>query len=138
MLQYFHGKFSGELSENIAAFKAARLVWPQKMIEMQPASQDVDALQAFPFIKQPDLENLKQELSTYLAKAEDLDDDVDPLHWWKAHSKDLPLWSSAAKKTLLVQPSSAAAERVFSLLQSSFGSIQDASLSDYVEASLMM
>ncbi len=39
---------------------------------------------------------------------------------------------------LLVQPSSAAAERVFSLLQNYFGSAQDHSLADYVEASLMM
>ena len=46
-LQYYHGKFSGELSETVAAFKAARLVLPQKMVEMQPNSQDVDALQAF-------------------------------------------------------------------------------------------
>ena len=43
-LQYFHGKFSGELGEGVAAFKAARLVCPQKVVEMQPNAQDVDAL----------------------------------------------------------------------------------------------
>ena len=52
MLQYFHEKFSGELSGSIAAFKAARLV----------------------------LVNLKHELPIYLAKAADLDRDADPLH----------------------------------------------------------
>ena len=66
-LQYFHDKFSGELSESVAAFKATRLVWPQKMVEMQPTSQDIDALQAFPFLKGSVLASLKQELPIYPA-----------------------------------------------------------------------
>ena len=56
--------------------------------------------------------NLEQELSTLLAKAAGLDKDVDPLQWWKNHSNDLPYWSTAAKKILLVQPFSAAAKKV--------------------------
>ena len=39
---------------------------------------------------------------------------------------------------LLVQPSSAAAERVFSILQSSFAMQQQSSLEDYVEVSVML
>ena len=135
-LQYFHDKFSGELHKSVAAFKAARLVWPQKMVEMQPTSQDVDALQAFPFLKGSVLVSLKNEFPTYIAKAADLDKDADPLQWWKDHSNDLPCWSTAATKILLVQLSSAAAERVFSLLQNSFWSFQDATLADYVQASI--
>ena len=83
------------------------------------------------------LASLKQELPTYLAKAADLNRDTDPLQWWKNHSNDLTCWSAAAEKILLVQPSSAAAERVFSLLKNSFGSFQDAALADYIQASLM-
>ena len=132
-LQYFNEKFSasGELGESLAAFKAARL----KMVEMQPTSQDIDSLQAFPFSK---VSSLKQELPSYLAKATDLDKYVTPLNWWKDHSNDLPCWSAAVKKVLLIQPSLAAAERVFSLLQNSFGSFQDCALSDYIQASLML
>jgi len=74
----------------------------------------------------------------YLTKATDLDKDADPLKWWKEHSKDLPCWSAAAEKILLVQPSSAAAERVFSLLQNLFGSFQDATLADYVQVFPML
>ena len=37
-----------------------------------------------------------------------------------------------------IQPSSAAFERVFSLLKNSFGVQQDNALKDYVEASLML
>ena len=137
-MQYFQDKFSGELSGSVAAFKAARLVWPQKMVEMQPTCQDIDALQAFPFLKGSVLANLKHELPTYLAKAADLDRDADPMEWWKNHSGDLPCWSATAEKILLVQPSSAAAERVFSLLQNLFGSFQDSTLADYIQASLML
>lgn len=137
-LQYFHDKFSGELSESVAAFKAARLVSPQKMVEIQPSAQDIDAMKCFPFLKGTVIDNLKQELPVYLAKAEDLDEAADPLQWWKRHSEDLPYWSTAAEKVLLVQPSSAATERVFSLLQNSFGSSQDASLTDYIQTSLML
>ena len=44
-------------------------------------------------------------------------------------------WAIAASKVLLVQPSSAASERVFSLLKASFGEQQDSALQDYIEAS---
>ena len=37
----------------------------------------------------------------------------------KNHQNDLPAWAEACKLVLLVQPSSAAAERVFSLLENS-------------------
>ena len=47
---------------------------------------------------------------------------------------DLPCWSSAVQKVFLVQPSSAAAERVFSLLKNAFGEQQQSSLQDLVAA----
>ena len=42
------------------------------------------------------------------------------------------------KDVLLVQPSSAASECVFSLLQNSFKAQQSRSLEDYIELSLML
>lgn len=137
-LQYFKEKFSpaGELGQSVAAFKAARLAWPQKMVEMQPTSNNIDTLQAFPFLTESSvLDNLKKELPVYLTKAEE---NVDPVEWWKDHSDALLFWSVAAGKIFLVQPSSAAVERVFSLLQNSFSSFQDASLMDYLQASIML
>ena len=50
----------------------------------------------------------------------------------------LPNWSAAAKKMILIQPSPAAAEQVFSLLKASFGEQQDMALQDYIEASHML
>ena len=138
-LQYFLDKFSQELSGSVAAFKAARLFLPQKVVELKPDAAAVDSLQAFPFLnKASTLVNLKSELPSYLAKAADIDAEKDPLVLWKAHSADLPHWSTAAADVLVVQPSSAAAERVFSLLKASFGPQQAATLNDYIQMSLML
>ncbi len=63
---------------------------------------------------------------------------IDKLEWWKKHSNELPHWSAACKLVLLVQPSSAAAERVFSLLSNSFGEQQTSSLEETIEASIML
>ena len=137
-LQYFLTKFSEELSGSVAAFKAARLFDPQKVVGLKPDAAAVDSLQAFPFLKSPTLANLKAELPSYLVKAADIDPSTDALLWWKTNSTDLPHWSAAAADALLVQPSSAAAERVFSLLKASFGPQQDTTLNDYIQASLML
>ena len=126
------------MSGSVAAFKAARLFLPQKVVELKPDAAAVDSLQAFPFFKASVLGDLKSELPNYLAKAADVHIDLDPLDWWKNHSADLPHWSAAAANVLLVQPSSAAAERVFSLLKASFVSQQDAALNDYIQTSLML
>ena len=46
--------------------------------------------------------------------------------------------SAEAKQVLLVQPSSAAAERAFSLLSAAFSDRQDSALADYLQASVML
>ena len=53
------------------------------------------------------------------------------LEWWKNHAVQLPFWSTGCRAILLVQPSSAAAERVFSLLSNSFKENQQDALEDY-------
>ena len=60
------------------------------------------------------------------------------VEWWQHHAEKLPNWSSAVKKVLLVQPSSAAAERVFSILNASFNDQQDHALADYLQATVML
>ena len=110
-LQYFLEKFSGELSGSVVAFKAARFFLPKKVVELKPDTAAVDSLQAFPFLNEAS-GNLKSKLPSYPAKAAVMNADIDPLDWWRNHSADLPYWSAAAADVLLVQPSSAAAERV--------------------------
>ena len=50
--------------------------------------------------------------------------------WWRRHAVELPLWASACKSVLLVQPSSAAAEQFFSLLSNPFKEQQADALED--------
>lgn len=84
--------------------------------------------------------DLKKEFYLYVTKAADvnIDSHDEILKWWKQNTTNLPKWSLAAQKVLLVQPSSAASERVFSLLKASFKDQQDLALQDYLQASLML
>ena len=101
-------------------------------------------LDLIPFIlkeEQARIAGLQAELPSYLAKAADVSPGFDCLEWWGRNCGELPNWSrtaSNASKVLLVQPSSAAAERVFSLLSNCFSDRQQNCLEDYVEASLML
>ena len=100
---------------------------------------NVHDLSSFPFLQDPALiSNLKSELTTYVAAVEDIDPEIDVLQWWKNHREQLPQWSAVAKSILLVQPSSAASEHIFSLLSNSFSSQQACALEDYIETSLML
>ena len=126
-LQYFNDRVNGCMKIPLAAFKAARMFSPQKVHEIQPDCAAVDSLSAFPFFDQSSLDDLKVELPSYLAAVEDISPTYDPLEFWKTHELSLNCWARAARKVLLVQPSSAASERVFSLLNNSFGHQQNCS-----------
>ena len=64
----------------------------------------------------------------------------DEMVWWRCHKLSLPHWSSAAYNLnlALVQPSSTAAERVFSILRSHFDDHQAGALEDSLEAAVMV
>ena len=81
---------------------------------------------------------MKAELPTYMATADGVSTLVDKQQWWKNHESELPNWSTACKAALLIQPSSAAAERVFSLLSNSFTERQARSIENYIETSVMV
>ena len=112
---------------------------PQKAYMLKPTSTSLEqSLLSLPFFAQSEIDGLKEELPSYLTRAVDVDEQFDSLEWWKLNTISLPRWSAAVRRALLVQPSSAAAKRVFSLLKLSFGDQQDNSLQDYIEASLML
>ena len=125
---YFEEKFdavSGEFSQLVSAFKAARLFSPYKVHEMKPTTAAVDELTAFPFLIGK-LEDLKLELPTYMAAVEDVSNRIDILQWWKDNEQTLPHWSAACKQILLVNPSSAAVESFLSsqqLVQKATGTV---------------
>ena len=136
---YFTQKMTRELKDLVSAFKAAKLFCPQRVVEIGPTAIEVDSLQVFPFLDDTSvIGGLKEELPQYLTLAADASHEIEPLNWWKHHETDLPKWSGAARKIVLVQPSSAAAERVFSILHCSFGDRQQHALEDYIEASVQL
>lgn len=137
--EYFTQTVMGVMGPQVEIFKAARLFSPHQICQLRPVANDVDIVTSVAFLDDPALiANLKNELPRYLAKADGIDNDVDPIGWWKANEADLPFWSAAAKLVLLMQPSSASSERVFSILTTTFGHLQDLALQDYIECSLML
>ena len=62
------------------------------------------------------------------------------LKWWRCHARHIPHWATAARIMFAISPSSAAAERVFSILANSFGSTssRDRALDDLVEGTLQV
>lgn len=140
-ITYFLERFGDETKPPLAIFKAARLFSPFFVRDVQPTAVTLDDLDSIPFITKESLSDLKEELPVYLAKTATLpsnNDQFDTLNWWSQHQNDLPKWSGVAELVFLIQPSSSASERVFSILNNSFSSQQQQSLQDYVETSVML
>ena len=99
-----------------------------------------------PFVVHNLIPGLQEELPKYLAAAQGFTCDRSDvkaftskvLAWWAKNHSKFPTWATAARITFALSPNSAASERVFSLLKLFFGEQQDASLSDAIQASLML
>ena len=103
--EYFTQKMTVDLKDLVVAFKAAKLFCPQRVVKIAPLATEVDTLRQFPFLDEtPIINHLKKELPHYLTIAADASPEVKPLDWWKRHENDLPDWSRAARKIILVQP----------------------------------
>ena len=138
---YFQSKFdltTGELKHTLEAFKTARFYDPTQLNEIKQILTDIDFLTAFDFIDSEFILKLKGELPMYLAAVEDIAPAVNINDWWKGHAGELPAWTAAYGLLLLIQPSSTTAERVFSVLQSSFSTKQNSSLEVYICTSVML
>jgi len=138
-LDYYKEHLKADLMNiPMLAFKAARLFSPHAIQKIKPEHTALRDLLAFPFVTETTLTALKDEFSKYTAISEDVSSEFTILDFWKKYSKELPKWGEVASKALLCQPSSAAAERVFSVMNSCFGDQQLSSLEDYLEASVIM
>jgi hypothetical protein len=140
-LQFYQQKFSGQFYGIVRAFKAARLCCPVQVQSLNPTAAPLEEFRSFSFIDDDrTIANLAQELPLYLAAADGVTVtcENDKLTWWASHKDELPHWSSLVKTLLLIQPSSASAERAFSLLSNAFSLQQDSTFEDYLEASVML
>lgn len=67
----------------------------------------------FPFLDaQPKIYGLKAVLPAYLAAAEDVSTEIEPVVWWKCHFTELTKWANALRYIALVQPSAAAKQGI--------------------------
>ena len=101
----------------------------------EPDAETVDQIRAAPFLSNNEViqsltRHLKFLMTLILCQIVGA--------WWKSVARELPAWSSAIQKLVVVQPSSAAAERAFSMLTTMFGEQQHDALEDYIETSLML
>ena len=104
---------------------------------MQIDEESVQQLRHFPFLDKDDvILALLHELPQYLAEARMHPTRPTHCNGGRRRPPFLPYWVKAFSKVLLVQPSSAASERVFSLLKASFSEQQDGALEDYLERRL--
>ena len=115
-ITWFLRKFNVDLYDVVVTFKAARLFCPVRIQWLKPTNALVESLRAFPSLdSDTTIDGLKAELPAYLAAAEDvvIPTEEKKVEWWCGHEEQLPRWASAVKQVLLVQPSSATADRVF-------------------------
>ena len=141
---YFEEKLI-ELSPALRVFKAAQLFHPSKIDAMGVVADAVDTLlQDIPLIDAPTRAQLLRELPAYRATVISdpaITANTDVEGWWASKDGDLTIkaWYETAIKVMLLQPSSAAAERVFSMLKALMGDQQASrALEDYQQAGLMI
>lgn len=107
-LNFYQQKFSVKLHNTVRGFKVTRLCCPVQIQALCPTAATLEELRHFPFANDAMIANLT------------VTGDDDKLSWCAAHRQTLPFWSAIVTQLLLIHPSSAAAERVFSLLYSAF------------------
>jgi hypothetical protein len=88
------------------------------------------------------MKGLKRELSDYISAAKEfeaVDEDEDPLWtFWRQNRTRLPLLFKAAREVAVIQPSSAAIERLFSYLTSGPSGSQKQALEDIKATQVMV
>ena len=139
-ITWFQRKFNVDLYDLLMPFKAARLFCPVSVQWLRPTDASIESLRTFPFLNSDEIINgLKAELPDYVAAAEDVNvlNEEQKVEWWHRQEERLPRWATVVTQVTLIQPSSAAAERVFSILKASFNEQQDCAFVDYIQASVM-
>ena len=119
-------------------YKAARLCCPLFVAQTNPVPLEVESLRAFRALDDDaTIHQLKMELPSYKVAAMNVQEAQNRLQWWRQQDK-LPAWQSATIIVASVPPSSAAAERIFSLLAAAMTHQQERTLEDQLELELML
>lgn len=142
-IRYFRermNKNGTEMFEVVRLLKALRLFCPEQAATLRPTAEDIADLRVLPALNDDALiTQLQEELPVYLTAAGDvvIDANTTRLQWWKRQTR-LPCWQKAAKIAFCLLPSSAPAERVFSLMSAAIGDQQHSFLEDHIQTMLML
>mmetsp|Transcript_18603 Transcript_18603/g.54513 ORF Transcript_18603/g.54513 Transcript_18603/m.54513 type:complete len:172 (+) Transcript_18603:2232-2747(+) len=148
---YLEDRFNGTCQptysclDMMGVLDAVQVFDPAYAFEKKIDDELVDKLARLPVLR-PMLADLKREAAAYMRCAADVRvnrTDIDEftetvLSFWRGRVKELPSWAKAARIVFAMAPSSAACERVFSLLKSMFGDDQSSALADMLQGSLML
>jgi hypothetical protein len=86
-------------------------------------------------ISTPELEaETETELNYYLEQP--VDEEAEPLFWWKAHLNEFPILSNMARDYLTIQATSVASEQAFSIAGNAITKTRNRLLPETVRASL--
>jgi hypothetical protein len=137
--QVMNGEKRGELASLLKFFQVAQYLRPHQMSLLNPSLTDLDNWKEIKSINKGaiSLDALKLELPAYKAAATGVPCDVDLMRFWVDCGHALPSFTSLFKLFCLCNPSSAAVERLFSLLNLHFGSETHNALHDYVLLQMM-
>lgn len=149
VIEIFSANFLVKYKETMKLWKFCRL-FNHNYVK----SIEIDALQAefkvatFPQPLRQHRAELAKEIAVYhqLAQDEDAqDEDEGEEHkelsiqdFWRTKGKSVPTWKTCVEYVSLLQPSSGASERSFSVLRWSFDSQQESTLADYKETSVLI
>lgn len=149
--EYFESVVLGQLSNNMLFYKCARLCNPMGMRDYAFSAQTVKDAMAVeqllvfaPLLKAISVDGLVDELPAYMEAVADIDATVSCrsidkiMPFWASRQKEMPTWCALVRVVTTVTPSSAAAERVFSIMNSQFGDNQASALDDYVGTSVKL
>lgn len=134
----------GKLHATFEFYEGASLVDPVFLRAADigpPTHEKIDKLLTAPALTQvPGLRAaLIDELPQYYVLAEHVAPTVDLLQWWYNARHSLPTWYRyVLPEVVMMQPTSATVERVFSMLEWMFRDNQRAALEDYKETALML
>ena len=129
-----------QLNYQLQLFKLARFLVPARAIELHFSLEDVENFNLFKVVRNGfiDMGLLRAELPLYLAAADGVALHVDLVQFWYQRKDMLPGFCKLFAVLMLLQPSSAACERVFSVLTRMLGDQQDSALQDYVQTQVML
>lgn len=141
-----------KLAQVYAFFKSIRAFDPGFVKNGKLTPAHIDTMTEIPWLDGQTVLLLQSERSEYVAAVKastlsfdstamkDFSDNV--LTFWRAIGSQkeckLPTWRDEARRAFCVTPNSAAAERVLSVLERTFDSSQESSLSDYIETAVML